>query len=226
VDANFNNPQNGGYSGVMKYNLNLNSPYRLLSNLQVNFDKTERLGYGESPLTSLYSRELITSSFQSNGETYTTRREIEYNKGAMKINAKTTSPFENFRSTELNYEQSPTSTGFSSNGFYELNGRRYTVQSEYSNTGEEVVYRGSYKTPEQEEYSLNVDHKYNRHMIKTDIAARFGRHGAGSSNFNMDLNTGAITYTSLITTPYTGYERFEIAMNHRGSASNFETMLQ
>lgn len=209
-------------NGILTSSLRIVTPYNSLQRFVLSFEHTGTNFNNEGPNWNAKTE----TKMEINDRKWYAKRSIDVMNGAVKLNAKTETPYESTRSSEFNFEHTPKTgrngNGWSNNGFLDMNGKKYNGESEYLWIGKQL--RAKIITNVPDEYSIIFNHKADSNELSTDINMKAGRHASGTVIFKMD-SAGTIDAHALLETPYSGYEKFDISLKHEGPISNFRTTL-
>jgi hypothetical protein len=206
-------------SGIIKSSLRITTPYEKLSRFVASIDRSGSSLINPGPNV----KDLTIATIELNERRWYVKRDLSMENGMVKLNVKSETPYEYARTSEFNFEHTPRSgrngNGWSNTASYELNGKKYNAESEYVWVGRQLRAKVVATVPE--EYSLVLSHKGDRNEIKTELTAKAGPHGSGTSSFKWD-NAG-IDARASVETPYRGYEKFDATLKHEGPVSDFKT---
>ena len=210
--------------GILKATTGLTTPYQSLRNFQASYDQSGSPFDHRGPDWDSD----IEVSYQVNDKRWWSKRTFNLDReGAMKFNVKTQIP-DSPNPSEFNLEHTPKNgrngeTGWSNKGFLQVEGVRYSGESEYIwRNGQQLTAKVVLNTP-QEEYNVMLNHRDNRGQVTTELSGKAGPHGTGSLSFTMNPGASSIQLTTNVQTPYRTYEKFDLSLRHEGPSNNFRT---
>jgi hypothetical protein len=219
IDASLDHALNAE-TGAIKSSLRITSPYESFRRFVASIDQS-----GTGIVTKGPNWRVDTEwNVELNDQKWWAKRDFQMDNGAVKLNVKLESPYESMRKAEFNLEHTPKSgrsgNGWANSATCEVNGKRYSGESEYIWAGKQLRAKVVATVPE--EYSLVLSHKADGSGITTGLTAKVGPYATGTSSFRMDP-AGGLDYKATVETPYRGYEKFDVSLKHEGPVSNFKT---
>jgi len=205
--------------GAQKSSLRLTTPYSVIQRLTLTHDTT----IPKNDMSTTWTA-TTESALEYNTKRWYVKREAQYDNGVIKVIARAETPYDSFKTSEFKLTHTPRSgrngNGWSNSMSYELNGKRYTAESEYIWVLSQLRAKLVLNVPD--EYSVVVNHKADRNDVNCGIVLKAGSHATGSASFKMNPSLG-IELKATVDTPYRNYEKYDFTFKHEGPVSDFRT---
>lgn len=165
-----------------------------------------------------------TSSANLDGREITANAQFKWNGPSGKIELRT--PFQQLSSFVVDFRHTTrpgrTFSGWSNQGSVELNGQRYTAESDCTLRGEDLTAKVIVKIPD--EYSIRLTQKFKQQPLdfSQTIVAKLGNDRI-TRTVSLKKSQDLIDAKFTIDSTYRGYERFDASFKHEGPVNNFRT---